>query len=160
MIRVKDILLVEDNPYDVELMSFEFKKLHVANNLIVARTGEEALDYLYRQGKFQRRNPLNPALIILDIRLPKMNGIEVLHQIKNDAALRDIPVAIILAYPEARDVLDLGQLSVTLYKKPIDLEKLQTILRQASVLKGIEKQESIHRIGRQRIQKATASPTP
>jgi CheY-like chemotaxis protein len=131
MLRAKDILLVEDNPYDVELMATEFRKARLSNELIVARDGEEALDYLYRHGKFQRRMAGIPALILLDIRLPKVNGIEVLHQIRHDADLRQIPIAVITSYPEARSVIDTTDLEVSFFEKPLDSDKLQRILAMA-----------------------------
>jgi CheY-like chemotaxis protein len=131
MVRPNDILLVEDNPYDVELMAAEFRRSRLANELIVARDGEEALDYLYRQGKFQRRVAGNPALILLDIRLPKVNGIEVLHQIRHDSELLNIPVAVITSYPEARSILDTSGIDVEFFEKPLDGDKLQRILALA-----------------------------
>ncbi len=133
MHRLNDILLVEDNPYDVELMSAEFRRLHLPNDLIVARDGEEALDYLYRQGKFQRRLHGNPALILLDIRMPKVNGIEVLHQIKHDTELREIPIVIITAYPEAKRIVESTNLEVAFIEKPLDGEKLRRILSLAGM---------------------------
>ncbi len=147
MPRISDILLVEDNPYDVELISAELRKARLPNDLIVARDGEEALEYLYRQGKFQRRATGNPSLILMDIRMPKVNGIEVLHQVRDDESLREIPVAIITSYPESKGIIETTNLEVAFFSKPIDGEKLLQILAIAGIHAG-KRDRAPHRTDR------------
>jgi CheY-like chemotaxis protein len=141
MNQTNEVLLVEDNPYDVELMSIGFKKHKLGGELIVARDGEEALDYLYRQGKFQRRLQGNPSLILLDVRMPRVNGIEVLHQIKNDDDLKDIPVIVLTAYPEVKSIINETDVSVAFMEKPVNFEKLQANMKKIVRPKATGKRE-------------------
>jgi DNA-binding response OmpR family regulator len=110
-------------------MSHGFTKHRIGTELVVARDGEEALDYLYRQGKFQRRLPGNPSLILLDVRIPKVNGIEVLHQIKNDDDLKNIPVVVLTAHPEVKSIIGETDVSVAFMEKPVDFERLDAIVK-------------------------------
>jgi CheY-like chemotaxis protein len=91
------ILLVEDDPKDVELTLMALEEYHLANEVVVTQDGEEALDYLYRRGNFTTRANSNPALLLLDLNLPKVDGLEVLQQIKSDDQLRLIPVVMLLS---------------------------------------------------------------
>lgn len=126
----QEILLVEDNPYDIELITECFKKWDLDGQLMVARDGEEALDYFYKRGKFQRRTGPNPSLLILDLRLPKVNGIEVLHIIKNDDQLKNIPVVVVTAYPEVKDLLEIENLSIDCIEKPVEYFEFQNALKK------------------------------
>jgi CheY-like chemotaxis protein len=95
MMTLKKILLVEDNPNDVELTMEALSENNIANAVDVASDGEEALDYLYCKGKFSSRPAGNPGVILLDLKLPKLNGLEVLGKIRSDAGLKLIPVVIL-----------------------------------------------------------------
>ena len=90
---LKPILLVEDNPSDLELTLVALDKSQLANELIVARDGQEAIDYLRGEGNWSARNPGNPAVILLDLKLPKIDGLEVLETIRSSDTLKSIPVA-------------------------------------------------------------------
>src|SRR5215470_11476359 len=89
------ILLVEDDPKDVELTLTALDEYNLANEVVVVADGEQALDYLYYRGKFMRRPRENPAVLLLDLKLPKVNGLEVLQQIKADQDLKVIPVVVL-----------------------------------------------------------------
>jgi CheY-like chemotaxis protein len=107
MVDLKRILLVEDNPNDVELTLEALRTHNLANALEVVRDGEEALDYLYRRGKYASRPAGNPIVILLDLKLPKVDGHEVLRTVKSDEKLKLIPVVILTASREERD-LEMG----------------------------------------------------
>src|ERR1700704_4552249 len=91
------ILIVEDDPNDVELTLTALTDYNLANEVVVARDGEEALDYLYCRGEFEARSGENPAVMLLDLKLPKVDGLEVLQQIKADETLRLIPVVVLIS---------------------------------------------------------------
>src|ERR1700676_3786827 len=95
MKHVMPILLVEDNLNDVELTLAALKQNHVANEIAVARDGSEDLDYLYRRGKFQNRPPGHPAVVFLDLKMPKVDGLEVLKQLKSDEAMKVVPIVML-----------------------------------------------------------------
>lgn len=119
-IHVKRILLVEDDPRDVELMLQGLSEFNLANEVYVAREGEEALNYLYRREKFSERGNGNPALILLDIKMPKLSGLEVLRVIKKDEQLRSIPVVMLTSSKEEPDLTESYKLGVNAYVvKPI-----------------------------------------
>lgn len=123
-----EILLVEDNPGDVLLAKEALKEAKVYNNLHVASDGEQALKYLQRQG--QHEDAPRPDLIILDLNLPRRSGREVLEVIKNDAALRRIPVVVLTTSMAEDDVLRAYDLNANCYiTKPIDLEELVKVVR-------------------------------
>lgn len=121
-INIVDILLIEDNPADIELTVRALKKNNIANNIQIIEDGEEALNYLFRKGKYQDR-PENdePKLIILDIKLPKVNGLEILVKIKSDEKLKVIPVVVLTSSREEQDVVQSYKLGVNSYiVKPVD----------------------------------------
>src|ERR1700752_2532025 len=97
------ILLVEDDPKDVELTLTALEEYHLANEVIVTRDGAEALDYLYCRGNFSSRSTDNPAVLLLDLKLPKIDGLEVLQQIKSDEKLKIIPVVVLTSSHEEKD---------------------------------------------------------
>jgi CheY-like chemotaxis protein len=96
------ILIVEDDPKDVELTLTALEEYNLANEVVVTRDGEEALDYLYCRGNFERRTSDNPAVLLLDLKLPKVDGLEVLQQIKSDEKLRMIPVVVLTSSREEK----------------------------------------------------------
>src|ERR1700756_5545196 len=99
------ILLVEDDPKDVELTMTALEEYNLSNDVVVASDGEEALDYLYYRGKFQRRSGENPAVLLLDLKLPKVDGLEVLEKVKSDDKLKIIPVVVLTSSREERDMV-------------------------------------------------------
>ena len=127
-----EILLVEDNPKDLELTLHALRKENVNNRIEVARDGEEALDFLFCRGTHSKRSfESPPKLIILDLKLPKVTGLEVLHTIKNDARTRAIPVAILTSSTEERDLVDGYKMGVNSYlRKPVDFDQFREIVKQ------------------------------
>src|SRR6202162_5648814 len=98
------ILLVEDDPKDVELTLTALDEYNLANEVVVARDGEEALDYLYCRENFKMRSSENPAVLLLDLKLPKVDGLEVLKQIKSDEKFKMIPVVVLTSSHEEKDM--------------------------------------------------------
>ena len=124
MISQVEVLLVEDNIHDAEMTIRSLKKVNLANNLVHVKDGEEALEFIFAQGKFAGRDLVNaPKLILLDIKMPKVDGIEVLRRIKADEATRCIPVVIMTSSKEERDIVSSYKLGVNSYVvKPVDFE--------------------------------------
>jgi two-component system response regulator len=124
MLNQLEILLVEDNMHDAELTIRSLKKVNLANNLIHMKDGEEALDFIFSKGKFAGREPVSgPKVILLDIKMPKVDGIEVLRQIKANDATRLIPVVIMTSSKEEQDIIRSYELGVNGYVvKPVDFE--------------------------------------
>jgi len=123
-----EILLVEDNPHDEELTLRTFKRHGISNRVHVVHDGEEAIEFLFCQGRYVQRSPRNvPNVILLDIKLPKVDGLEVLRRVKADGQLRRVPVVLLTSSREETDVLrgyDLGANSYIV--KPIDFEQFTT----------------------------------
>jgi CheY-like chemotaxis protein len=118
---LKPILLVEDNPNDLELTLIALAKSQLANEVVVVRDGAEALDYLHRRGEFRERAVGNPAVILLDLKLPKVDGLEVLREIRNTESLKSIPVCMLTSSKEEQDVVRSYELGVNAYVvKPVD----------------------------------------
>jgi CheY-like chemotaxis protein len=129
--RSVHILLVEDSPNDAELAIAALRDHRVANQIDVARDGEEALDYFYRRGKFSTRSNGNPGLVLLDVKMPKVDGIEVLRQIKADPNLKSIPVVMLTSSREERDVAECYLLGVNAYVvKPVDFSQFMGAVKQ------------------------------
>jgi len=125
------ILLVEDDPKDVELTLTALEEYHLANEVVVARDGEEALDYLYRRGSFATRSNDNPAVLLLDLKLPKVDGLEVLQQIKSDENLKIIPVVVLTSSHEEKDMVASYRLGVNAYVvKPVDFHEFVNAIRE------------------------------
>ena len=126
---VRSILLAEDNPKDVELTLEALAEYNLANDVVVASDGAEALDYLYRRGKHANRHEGNPAVVLLDIKMPKVDGLEVLRTIKGDPALKTIPVVILTSSREERDLVESYSLGVNAYVvKPVQfLEFVESV---------------------------------
>lgn len=124
------ILLVEDNKYDVELTLKSLAEFNVANEVIVVTNGADALDYLYRRGTFAARHGGNPAVILLDLKLPKVSGIEVLRIIKADEQLKIVPVVILTSSREEQDLMDSYKLGVNAYVvKPIGFNEFARAIK-------------------------------
>ena len=118
---LKPILLVEDNPNDLELTLIALAKSQLANEVVVVRDGAEALDYLHRRGEFRERAVGNPAVILLDLKLPKVDGLEVLREIRCTENLKSIPVCMLTSSKEEQDVVRSYELGVNGYVvKPVD----------------------------------------
>ncbi len=119
---VKTILIVDDSPKDVELTISALSEKNLANDVVVAEDGVEALDYLHRRGKFANHRNGNPAAILLDIKMPRMNGIEVLRHIRADAKLKLIPVIMVTSSAEEKDLVESYRLGANSYVvKPVDI---------------------------------------
>ncbi len=117
---LKHILLVEDDPYDVELTLNALAEHHLANAVVVARDGVEALDYVYCKGAFAGRSDGNPVVILLDLKLPRLDGLQVLRQIKADEHLRLAPIVILTSSREDRDLAECYRLGINAYVvKPV-----------------------------------------
>lgn len=127
--ELRRILLVEDSPNDVELILTSLAESHLGNEVAVVRDGEEALDYLYRRGAFHQRIKGNPVVVMLDLKLPKVDGIEVLASLKADPDLKILPVVILTSSREEPDLSQCYQLGANAYVvKPIDFDEfMQTI---------------------------------
>jgi len=126
-----EILLVEDNPDDVELTLHALRKEKLANSVEVARDGEEALDYIFCRGEFSgRRFDLQPRLVLLDLKLPKVDGLEVLRQLKADPRTKAIPVVILTSSREEKDLLDGYKLGTNAYiQKPVDFDQFRETVK-------------------------------
>ena len=124
MLNQVEVLLVEDNMHDAEMTIRSLKKVNLANNLVHVKDGEEALDFIFGQGKFAGRDIVNgPKVILLDIKMPKVDGIEVLRRLKSDDATKTIPVVIMTSSKEEQDVISSYKLGVNSYVvKPVDFE--------------------------------------
>jgi two-component system response regulator len=128
---VVEILLVEDNPNDEELTLHAFRKYHLTNRLQVVRDGEEALDFIFCRGTYSWRNIQNgPKVVLLDIKLPKVDGLEVLRQVKEDERTRQIPVVLLTSSREERDILAGYTNGANSYiVKPVDFEQFTESVR-------------------------------
>jgi two-component system response regulator len=127
-----EILLVEDNPNDVELTLHALKKNNIANSIHVVRDGAEALEYIFGSGAYAGRDVNHtPKVILLDLKLPKVDGMEVLRRIKSDERTRPIPVVVLTSSREERDIVESYRLGVNSYiTKPVDFEQFTEAVRQ------------------------------
>lgn len=138
METLQRILMVEDDPRDVELSLTALEQYKLANEVVVVGDGEEALDYLHRRGKFMARANGNPAVILLDLKLPKVDGLEVLQQIKADDALKVIPVVVLTSSREERDMVASYKLGVNAYVvKPVDFHEFVNAVKELGVFWAI-----------------------
>jgi CheY-like chemotaxis protein len=128
------ILIVEDDPKDVELTLTALEEYNLANEVVVTRDGAEALDYLYCRGNFTTRTNDNPAVLLLDLKLPKIDGLEVLQQIKSDEKLRMIPVVVLTSSREEKDMVASYKLGVNAYVvKPVDFHEFVNAIKELGV---------------------------
>lgn len=130
MAAVKKILYVEDSENDIELTTEALRGLSLANEIIIARDGAEALDYLYSKGKYDDRPAELPILMLLDLKLPKISGLEVLRIIKADPSMRTLPIVVLTSSREERDLVEGYRLGVNAYVvKPVDFQQFVQSVR-------------------------------
>ncbi len=121
---LKPILLVEDNPKDLDLTLMALERSQLANEVVVARDGVEALDYLRCEGEFANRDRGNPTVVLLDLKLPRIDGLQVLEAMRNDPNLQTVPVVILTSSREEKDLLKSYRLGVNAYVvKPVDFKE-------------------------------------
>jgi len=138
MKTLKRILLVEDNVKDSELTMAALAESHVANDIVIARDGVEALDYLHARGRFAGREPGAPAVMLLDIKMPRMDGLEVLRHMKQDPVLRQIPVVMLTSSREEPDLAQSYALGVNAYVvKPVDFQQFFDAVKQVGAFWGV-----------------------
>jgi two-component system, response regulator len=127
-----EILLVEDNPNEIELTLDSFRRHRPANRVHVVRDGVEALEFLFCTGQYAARTfDQQPKLVLMDLKLPKVDGLQVLRQIKSDTRTRAIPVVVLTTSREERDIVESYQLGVNSYVvKPVDFEQFDSVVRQ------------------------------
>jgi CheY-like chemotaxis protein len=134
MAEPSKILLVEDDPHDVELTLSALTENHLTNEIVVARDGAEALDYLYRRGVYQSREARNPAVILLDLKLPKVDGLEVLKRIKADPTLKTVPVVMLTSSREEQDLVESYNSGSNAYVvKPVGLRDFVQAVREVGL---------------------------
>lgn len=135
---LKRILLVEDNANDIELTFAALEENRLANEVIVARDGEEALDYLYRRGVYKMRAEGQPAVVLLDLKLPKIDGLEVLKQLKSDPEMRAIPVVMLTSSREEIDLITSYDMGANAYVvKPMDFTDFAAALHELGLFWGV-----------------------
>jgi two-component system, response regulator len=135
MTQEMDILLIEDNPEDVEITLRAFHKHHIANKIHVVRDGEEALECLFSTGRYVEGSPCqNTRLILLDLKLPKVDGLEILQKVKNDPRTRHIPVVVLTSSREEEDLAKSYNYGVNSYVvKPVDFAQFSDAVRQVGL---------------------------
>lgn len=128
------ILIVEDDPKDVELTLTALDEYNLANEVVVTHDGQEALDYLHYRGKFSSRSDGNPAVLLLDLKLPKVDGLEVLQRIKSDEKLKAIPVVVLTSSHEEKDMVASYRMGVNAYVvKPVDFHEFVNAVKELGV---------------------------
>ena len=138
MAELNSILLAEDNPKDVELTLTALAENHLANEVVVVCDGEEALDYLLRRGRFALRAEGNPAVVLLDLKMPRVDGLEVLRRIKSDDTLKSVPVVMLTSSREERDLVESYRLGANAYVvKPVGFEQFVEAVREVGVFWAI-----------------------
>ncbi len=134
MAKVGEILLVEDDPNDVELTLTALTENHLTNEIVVVRDGAEALDYLYQRGAYASREAGNPAVILLDLKLPKVDGLEVLKRIKTDPDLKTVPVVMLTSSREEQDLVQSYNSGSNAYVvKPVGFQDFVEAVREVGL---------------------------
>ena len=134
MNRLGRILLVEDDPRDIEITLEALEEYKLANEVVVVRDGAEALDYLHTKGNYRSRARENPAVVLLDLKLPKVDGLEVLREIRSDERLKLIPVVVLTSSREDRDMVASYKLGVNAYVvKPVDFHEFVNAVKELGV---------------------------
>jgi CheY-like chemotaxis protein len=132
--KTVEILLAEDNPNDAELTMRALRKNNLANNLVWVKDGEQALDFIFSTGTYSNRIKGHPRLIMLDLKMPKVNGIEVLQRIKSNEVTKIIPVVMLTSSAEERDIVESYKLGVNSYLvKPVDFTKFVDVVANAGL---------------------------
>ncbi len=145
MADIKRILLAEDDPKDIELTLAALAEHNLANEVVVVHDGAEAMDYLFRRGQYQLRNPEPPAVVLLDLKMPKVDGLEVLRSIKADPQLRTIPVVILTSSREERDLVESYKIGVNSYVvKPIEFQAFVQAVKQLGAYWAILNERPSH----------------
>ncbi|ESR23861.1 response regulator [Lutibaculum baratangense] len=138
MSDLRPILLVEDNPKDVELTLAALAKCQLANDIVVTRDGAEALDYLRGEGGYHNRPLGDPSVVLLDLKLPKVDGLEVLEKVKSDEHLRHVPIVMLTSSREESDLLRSYKLGVNAFVvKPVDFQEFFRAIQELGVFWGI-----------------------
>jgi CheY-like chemotaxis protein len=138
MAPLKRILLAEDNERDVELTLAALDEHNLANEVVVARDGAEALDYLYARGKFAGHANGLPAVVLLDLKMPKVDGLEVLRKMRSDPAIRNVPVVMVTSSREEQDLVHSYEMGVNAYVvKPVDFQKFVESVKQIGMFWAI-----------------------
>ncbi len=132
--EIQKILLAENDPRDVELTLAALEEHNLANKVLVVRDGEQALDYLYRRGEFKTRAAGNPVVVLLDLKMPKVDGLEVLKTIKADEQLKTIPIVVLTSSRETPDLVECYQHGVNAYVvKPVDFSEFMKAVKQLGI---------------------------
>ena len=135
---LRSILLAEDSPQDVEMTLAALAEHNLANDVVVVSDGEEALDYLYYRGRFKLRAGGNPVVVLIDLKMPKVDGLEVLRTIKQDEKLRTIPVVMLTSSREEQDLVRSYRLGINAYVvKPVDFEAFVQAVKQVGAFWAI-----------------------
>lgn len=136
--QLKRILLVDDSPRDTEMALDAFKEHSLANEVLALRDGVEALDYLFRRGKFTGRTDANPVVILLDLKMPRIDGLEVLRQLKADSVLKTIPIVVMTSSREEQDLVNSYQLGVNAYVvKPLSFHQFIDAVKIVGMFWGV-----------------------
>jgi CheY-like chemotaxis protein len=127
-----EIILVEDNPHDAELALRALKAYNLANNLVWLQDGVEAVDFIFAQGQYANRSvEQTPKVVLLDLKLPKLNGLEVLEKVKSDMRTKSIPIVVLTSSSEERDIITSYNLGVNSYiLKPVDFDKFLDAVKE------------------------------
>ncbi|RVU17222.1 response regulator [Methylobacterium oryzihabitans] len=148
MADLKPILLVEDNPNDIELTLAALEKSQLANEIAICRDGAEALDYLYRRGDHTGRDAREPAVVLLDLKLPKVDGLEVLAAVKGDPGMRAIPIVMLTSSREESDLVRSYQLGVNAFVvKPVGFKEFFEAIQDLGVFWAVLNEPPPHRGG-------------
>lgn len=148
MADLKPILLVEDNPNDVELTLAALESSQLANEIVICRDGAEALDFVYRRGVHEKREAQDPAVVLLDLKLPKVDGLEVLAKIKGDPAIRNVPVVMLTSSREETDVVRSYNLGVNAFVvKPVAFDEFFAAIKEIGVFWALLNEPPPHRGG-------------
>jgi CheY-like chemotaxis protein len=157
MADLKRILYAEDNPRDVELTLAALDENNLANEVVVVSDGAEALDYLYCRGKYKLRTTENPAVVLLDLKMPKVDGLEVLRTMRTDEQLKQTPVVILTSSREEKDMVESYQLGVNAYVvKPVDFQQFVDAVKILGVFWAVINEPPLGSVGRRKETRAKA----
>jgi CheY-like chemotaxis protein len=149
MSELKRILLAEDNPADLELTLEALGQNRLANEVVAVRDGEEALNYLFRRASYAGRTDGNPAVILLDLKMPKVDGLQVLREVKADENLRQIPIVMLTSSREEQDLVDSYRLGANAYVvKPVDFGRFVDAVRQLGMFWAVVNEPPPGSVGR------------